>query len=103
MTMTDVLSEEQIVDFKEAFGLFDKDGDGEQNFSFFGCVYNFHKMVSIILFPSIHLFRLIEFLSVSYVVINCVLLRLHYCGRTGHCHSVVGSESHRRRAPRYDK
>ncbi|KAK7344066.1 hypothetical protein VNO77_13308 [Canavalia gladiata] len=26
--MTDILSEEQIVDFKEAFGLFDKDGDG---------------------------------------------------------------------------
>lgn len=24
-----VLSEEQIVEFKEAFGLFDKDGDGE--------------------------------------------------------------------------
>lgn len=47
MTMTDVLSEEQIVDFKEAFGLFDKDGDGERNFSFFGCLYNFYKMVSI--------------------------------------------------------
>jgi calcium-binding protein CML len=27
--MAHVLSEEQIVDFKEAFGLFDKDGDGE--------------------------------------------------------------------------
>ncbi|XP_061339004.1 calmodulin-2/4-like isoform X1 [Gastrolobium bilobum] len=27
--MTDVLSEEQILDFKESFGLFDKDGDGE--------------------------------------------------------------------------
>ncbi len=27
--MADVLSEEQIVEFKEAFCLFDKDGDGE--------------------------------------------------------------------------
>ena len=32
--MADILSEEQIVDFKEAFGLFDKDGDGEQAFLF---------------------------------------------------------------------
>jgi len=47
MTMTDVLSEEQIVDFKEAFGLFDKDGDGKQKNIFF-VVYNFHKMVSVI-------------------------------------------------------
>jgi len=31
--MAHVLSEEQIVDFKEAFGLFDKDGDGEFNYS----------------------------------------------------------------------
>jgi len=29
--MAHVLSEEQIVDFKEAFSLFDKDGDGEFN------------------------------------------------------------------------
>jgi len=28
--MADVLSEEQIGEIKEAFGLFDKDGDGEQ-------------------------------------------------------------------------
>lgn len=27
--MADVLSEEQIVEFKEAFCLFDKNGDGE--------------------------------------------------------------------------
>lgn len=27
--MTEVLSQEQIVEFKEAFCLFDKDGDGE--------------------------------------------------------------------------
>ena len=30
--MADVLSEEQIGEIKEAFGLFDKDGDGEQAF-----------------------------------------------------------------------
>ena len=30
--MADVLSEEQIVEFKEAFCLFDKDGDGEFSF-----------------------------------------------------------------------
>ena len=28
--MADFLTEEQIVEFKEAFCLFDKDGDGEQ-------------------------------------------------------------------------
>lgn len=27
--MADILSEEQLVEFKEAFCLFDKDGDGE--------------------------------------------------------------------------
>lgn len=32
--MAHILSEEQIVDFKEAFGLFDKDGDGELHFYF---------------------------------------------------------------------
>lgn len=30
--MTDQLSEEQIAEFKEAFALFDKDGDGASTF-----------------------------------------------------------------------
>jgi Ca2+-binding EF-hand superfamily protein len=29
LTMADQLTEEQIAEFKEAFSLFDKDGDGE--------------------------------------------------------------------------
>jgi len=32
--MADQLTEEQIAEFKEAFSLFDKDGDGESNFSY---------------------------------------------------------------------
>ncbi|KAH7522233.1 hypothetical protein FEM48_Zijuj07G0116600 [Ziziphus jujuba var. spinosa] len=38
--MADVLSEEQIVEFKEAFCLFDKDGDGEfpDKSSILGCI-----------------------------------------------------------------
>lgn len=30
--MADVLNEEQIVEFQEAFSLFDKDGDGTHSF-----------------------------------------------------------------------
>lgn len=42
--MADVLSEEQIVEFKEAFSLFDKDGDGFSFYSLlllhlFLCIY----------------------------------------------------------------
>lgn len=39
--MADVLSEEQIGEIKEAFGLFDKDGDGE--FTFFLFQFSFQK------------------------------------------------------------
>jgi len=31
--MADQLTEEQIAEFKEAFSLFDKDGDGKFNYS----------------------------------------------------------------------
>lgn len=68
--MTDVLSEEQIVDFKEAFGLFDKDGDGKQNFSFFVVSIIFirgYLHIYIYIYYSVEFFfRLIEFSSVSY-------------------------------------
>lgn len=45
-TMAEVLSEEQIIEFKEAFCLFDKDGDGERSLlcllllgpSYFSCL-----------------------------------------------------------------
>jgi hypothetical protein len=33
--MADQLTEEQIAEFKEAFSLFDKDGDGKNIFVFF--------------------------------------------------------------------
>lgn len=47
-TMADhVLSEEQIVEFKEAFSLFDKDGDGE-HFSFMLIVYGSTLFIIII-------------------------------------------------------
>ena len=35
--MADQLTEEQIAEFKEAFSLFDKDGDGEYRLIFSGC------------------------------------------------------------------
>ncbi|XP_061365594.1 calmodulin-2/4-like isoform X1 [Gastrolobium bilobum] len=36
--MADALNEEQIVEIKEAFGLFDKDGDGYLHESLIGCI-----------------------------------------------------------------
>jgi Ca2+-binding EF-hand superfamily protein len=33
--MAEQLTEDQIAEFKEAFSLFDKDGDGKQDFSAF--------------------------------------------------------------------
>lgn len=45
--MGDVLSEEQVVEIKEAFGLFDKDGDGEQAFTFFAISMFLTKWVSL--------------------------------------------------------
>lgn len=50
--MTDILSDEQIVDFKEAFGLFDKDGDGKKRFFFFVVSMIFIKGGSFVLLNS---------------------------------------------------
>lgn len=38
--MADILTQEQIVEFKEAFCLFDKDGDGECLSQFSSFVFN---------------------------------------------------------------
>jgi calmodulin len=39
--MADQLTEEQIAEFKEAFSLFDKDGDGELKFCSGMCLFYF--------------------------------------------------------------
>ena len=51
--MADQLTEEQIAEFKEAFSLFDKDGDGTITTKELGTVSTLYPAIEILLFLSL--------------------------------------------------
>ena len=53
--MADQLTEEQIAEFKEAFSLFDKDGDGTITTKELGTVSTWYPAMEILLFLSVRL------------------------------------------------
>lgn len=54
--MADQLTDEQISEFKEAFSLFDKDGDGTQLFFFFFFRFRHFSVLSFLYFSARVLF-----------------------------------------------
>lgn len=75
----DLLSEEQVTEFHEAFCLFDKDGDG---------------MLLLSSSSSFFFFQVLPFV-LSYVKRGQTLLRLHNAGGARHRDQVTGAEPER--------